>query len=79
MKYIVIDERKNGYGDMFSEEFDSLRKSINYANNQWYYWTEKEKNERRLLIIESVNPDEEAENYFDGRIIFNSDYKEKGE
>ena len=77
MKYIVIDERKNGCGDMFTVEFENLNEAIEEAKNQWQHLTTAEKANRNIYVVESVNPDEEAEDYFDGNTVFNVNTEEE--
>ena len=66
MRYIVIDERRDGTGDMFSTEFDSLLDAMWYADGEWDHLTDGEKEQRTVRVLDSANPDEEAENHFDG-------------
>ena len=68
MKYIVIDEEKN---DNFVEEFDSKDEAIKAAANGWYRMTAYEKQRcRSYYVLESANPDPEADNHFDGNPIW---------
>lgn len=72
MKYIVIDIKD---GDMFDKEFDSKDEALKNADKDWNYLTENEKKSREAFyVLESVNPDEDAENHYDGNVIKN--YKE---
>lgn len=66
MRYIVIDERRNGTGDLFSTEFDSLFDAMDYAEGEWNHLTDSEKEQRTVRVLNSANPDEESENHFDG-------------
>lgn len=70
MKYVVMQERRKGDTDIFTEEFSSKEEAIKAAKNQWDYLTYREKKQNRVYILESVNPDEEAENHFDGNTIY---------
>lgn len=76
MKYIVVDEKRNGFGDEFTREFDDRNDAIEEAKNQWYYLTKSEKKVRKVYVIESVNPDEDAMDHMDGNFIWHSDYGE---
>ena len=68
MRYIVIDERKNDY---FTEEFDSKDSAINSAKYDWNRRTEHDKKDtERFYVLESANPDEDADDHFDGNPIF---------
>ena len=69
MRYIVIDERKSG--DYFTEEFDSKDSAINSAKYDWNRRTEHDKKDtERFYVLESVNPDEDADDHFDGNPVF---------
>lgn len=69
MRYIVIDERKSG--DFFTEEFNDKDKAINSAKYDWNRRTEHDKKDtERFYVLESANPDEDAEDHFDGNPIF---------
>lgn len=68
MRYIVIDERKN---DFFTEEFESKDEAIKTAKSDWNRRTEHDKKRtERFYVLESVNPDEDADDHFDGNPIF---------
>ena len=69
MKYVVMDERKDGTGDLFNDEFETAEEAINAAKWKWSYLTNMEKKERTIWVLESVNPDEESEHHFDGDVI----------
>lgn len=67
MKYIIIDERKN---DFFTEEFEDRDEAINTAEYDWDRRTEYDKKHTdRFYVLESVNPDEDADDHFDGNPI----------
>ena len=67
MKYIVMDGKS---GDIFTEEFDSREDAISYADRDFEHLTASDKKHRDFYyILESINPDEDAENHFDGDII----------
>ena len=69
MKYIVMDERKDGTGDLFNDEYATAEEAIRAAKWKWSYLTNREKKERTIWVLESVNPDEESEHHFDGDVI----------
>lgn len=50
MKYIVIDEHKDGYGDVFTKEFDDKASAIEEAKNQWDYLTTQEKKQETFAF-----------------------------
>lgn len=71
MKYVVIDERAD---DMFTEEFNTLDEALAYAASEWSCLSDYDKKHViNFYVIESVNPDDAAENHFDGNVI--KDYK----
>lgn len=75
MKYIVRDIPKNGIGDEFDKEFDVLEDAIEEAKNQWDHLTYAEQKKRTVYVLESVNPDEDADNHFDGNPVWTSEQK----
>ena len=67
MKYIVIDIAN---GDMFTDEFATEVEAIREADRQWNRLNETEKQNREsFYIIESDNPDVDADNHYDGSIV----------
>lgn len=67
MKYILMDEKN---GDLFYKEFETAEEAIKQADIEWNHLTDKEKENRKaFLVLESVNPDEEAPDHFDGNPI----------
>lgn len=70
MKYIVFDEMKNGTGDIFSTEHETREEAIQAAQRQWEHLTFREQRQRNVYVLESVNPDEDAMDHFDGRTIW---------
>ena len=65
MKYILIDETR---GDQFTKEFESKEEAIKQGDKDFSYKA-KEDHCTAFYLLESVNPDEDAENHFDGDII----------
>lgn len=69
MKYIVIDETKT---DMYTAEFDNKDEALEEARIQFNRLTNSDlKNRIRFYVLESVNPDEDADNHYDGDIVKN--------
>lgn len=69
MRYIIFDARKNG--QIFTEEFEDKEEAIEYAEYEWDRRTEYDKkNTTGFYVLESANPDEDAEDHFDGNPIF---------
>ena len=67
MKYIIIDVKK---GDMFNKEFDNKAEALKQAEIDFAYLTDYDKKQRSdFYVLESANPDEEAENHYDGEVV----------
>lgn len=67
MKYIVIDQTTT---DAFTKEFDDKEKAIKTAEIDFSYLTKSDLKKRvAFYVLESDNPDESAENHFDGTPI----------
>lgn len=67
MKYIVIDQTKT---DWFTTEFDNKEDAIKEADYQFSKLTKNDLKRREdFYVLESVNPDEDADNHFDGDVI----------
>lgn len=67
MKYVVVDIKD---GDIFSTEMENASEAIKEAKRQWGYLTNRERKNRTFYVLESVNPDEDAEDHFDGNVIW---------
>ena len=53
--------------DIFTDEFNDKEEALSFAADKWEHLTEAEKEKcTGFYVLESVNPDEEAENHFDG-------------
>lgn len=69
MRFILIDQILNG--DMFNKEFDTKEEAVKKASSEWEALSDSDKKRREsFYVIESVNPDEEAEDHFDGDIVW---------
>lgn len=67
MKYLVIDEKGM---DTFVKEFETKEEAIQEADAEFERLTAYDKKQRNAFyVLESVNPDEEADDHFDGDII----------
>lgn len=67
MKYVVIDENR---GDIFTAEYQTAEQAIKEAKIQYNHKTDREKKQSKIYVLESINPDEEAENHLDGNVIY---------
>lgn len=67
MRYVIVDIKD---GDMFSKEFDDKTEAIRQAEEDFEALTSADKKHRSdFYVLESINPDTEAENHFDGKEI----------
>lgn len=67
MKYVVVDATKT---DWFTSEFDNKKDAIKEADYQFDRLTEFDKKKREsFYVLESANPDEDADNHFDGNVV----------
>lgn len=67
MEYLVIDAHKN---DEFVKEFDSQDNAIAYADKMWNATSDADKAKTvEYYVLKSSNPDEDADNHYDGDII----------
>ena len=67
MKYLVIENKKC---DEFVHEFDSREEAIKYAKDDFEHMHKlDQKSCRQYYVLESINPDEDSENHYDGNII----------
>ena len=68
MKYIIIDQIKNG--DLFTEEFETKNEAIEAAQASWNHLSPLDKSRREsFYVLESVNADEEAVDHLDGDTV----------
>ena len=68
-KYILMDETINN-GDVFTQEFNDVTKAIETGNKEWAIMTAHDKNHTSAFyVLESVNPDENADDHFDGNYV----------
>ena len=70
MKYIVMDEHRDGTGDLFNTEHETLAEAVKAADRQWNQLTEQEQKERTVYVLESANPDEDAPDHLDGTPVW---------
>ena len=67
MRYLVIDELKN---EMYVEEFETEIEAIKKADEEFNSLTPGDKKRRvAFYVLESVDPDPESVDHFDGDII----------
>lgn len=67
MKYILFDQTET---DAFTSEFDNLDEAIKAGDRDFGYLTDNDKKHRTAFyLLESCEPDEEAEYHYDGKII----------
>lgn len=69
MKYLVIRKQKRSMDEEVNE-FESLEEAINFSDSEFNYYCENDrKNCEYFFILESVNPDEDSENHYDGNYV----------
>lgn len=66
MKYILVDAKTNG--DEYDREFATAREAIDAGNDAWAHLTAAERGVRDLYVIESVHPDSDGPEHYDGNI-----------
>lgn len=69
MKYILFDKRDDG--QVFTEEFETKEEAVRRADITWErYITDNEKRHIvEFYVLESINPDEDAEDHWDGNYV----------
>ena len=68
MKYLVNDIKKTGW---FVNEFDSKEEAIKYAKYDFGHMSKTDQEaSSEYYVLESVNPDEDSENHYDGDVIY---------
>ncbi len=73
MRYILIDHKRH---DEFTQEFDDLGEAIKAGQYDWDRMTNADKKLRsEYYVLESVNPDEDAPDHYDGNPVY--DWMEK--
>lgn len=73
--WIFVRKKKDGFGDWHVEEFTEKEKAIDLAKYVWDRMTYKEKKTDIVYVLESVNPDPEAEDHFDGDFVWKCNQK----
>ena len=67
MKYIIIDEKN---GETFTEEYSTAADAVRRAAYEWDCLSDHDKQLRTAFyVLESVNPDEDADNHLDGNPV----------
>lgn len=67
MKYIIMDFKD---GDFFADEFENKEEALQEAEGQWEHLTRCDQKRRtEFYVLESVNPDEDAPDHYDGNIV----------
>lgn len=70
-KYLVIDERKDGNGDIFIETHDNLESANDDAQNQWDSLMVLEKEQRHIFVVQGEE-DEDSGNWLTSDEMFDS-------
>lgn len=67
MKYIVMHETNT---DIFTDEFENVNDALNAACLFWDRMTRYDKKHcNAFYVLESVNPDPDAADHFDGEYV----------
>ena len=69
MRYIYFIGNGNWEDTFESNDKDEL---IKRCKHDWGYLTDKEKKNHYSYVLESVNPDEDAEDHYDGNPVFDA-------
>lgn len=70
MKYITIKTDRDYTGDQYDKEFETRERAIDEAVMLWAHLTDREKKKTTVFVLESVNPDVDAEDHFDGDVFW---------
>jgi hypothetical protein len=77
-KILLIDRTKDGVGDEFVKEFNTIEAANKQAEIEWGYLTESEKEKRRIFVA-TVDAQEYEEgngfSYFTNESTFDSESK----
>ena len=66
VKFLVIRKQKRSM-DEYVDEFETLEEAVEFADDEYNYYCDNDrKNCEYFYILESVNPDKESENHYDG-------------
>lgn len=69
MKYIVLSKYE-GSMDEDSREFNTLDEAVKYADEEYNHLSDNDLSRcEYYYILESTNPDEDAENHYDGDVV----------
>lgn len=70
MKYLVVDNQMQYGATEEIKEFEILEDAMEYAEHSWNCMSDNDKKyTTAYYVLESVNPDEESDNHYDGDII----------
>ena len=70
MKYLVIDNQMEYGATEEIKEFEILEDAMEYAEHSWNCMSDSDKKHTTAYyVLESVIPDEESDNHYDGDII----------
>lgn len=73
MRYILVNDTRYDYD---SEEFDSLAAAVIKAQDIWGHLTRAEKDTHDVYVLDSANPDEEADNHMDGDVVYDAEWEQ---
>lgn len=60
--------------DFDAAEFDNLGEAVRHAQMLWGHLARAERSTHDVYVLESSNPDEEADDHFDGDEVYNAEW-----
>lgn len=69
MKYIYIYGTKH---DEYTVEGDNCEELIKQCKRDWAHLCDHDKKCGYAYVLKSINPDEDAEDHFDGDVVFDA-------
>ena len=70
MKYLVVDNQMEYGATEEIKEFEILEDAMEYAEHSWNCMSDSDKKHTTAYyVLESVNPDVESDDHYDGNII----------
>ena len=67
MQYVLVDNRD---GDIFVGEYETQEEAVKAGEDMFSRFSDYDKKHREeFFVFKSLNPDEDAENHYDGDIV----------
>ena len=75
MRFVLIRESDLN-DDIYVREFEDEREAVIYAEGMWAHMSSHDKkHSTAFYVLESVNPDVDAEDHFDGDTVWEAKYE----